>query len=92
MLHQNASDLQHKTTPFTMGLIELMLYRVSHTAPSASAAITFPSADSDLLIFFASSRTDPSAPVLLTWKMKKFMNLFMLNPEQIQIDYRYAIW
>ena len=37
------------------------------TFPSAKAEITFPSADNDLLIFFASSRTIPSAPVLLTY-------------------------
>lgn len=36
------------------------------TVPSARAEITFPRADSDLLIFFASSSTAPSAPVLLT--------------------------
>lgn len=36
------------------------------TVPSANADITLPSAESDLLIFFASSRTVPSAPVLLT--------------------------
>ena len=39
------------------------------TFPSAKAEITFPSADNDLLIFFASSRTIPSAPVLLTYKI-----------------------
>lgn len=33
---------------------------------SAKADITFPKADKDLLIFFASSKTVPSAPVLLT--------------------------
>lgn len=38
------------------------------TVPSASAEITFPRADSDLLIFFASSSTAPSAPVLLTYQ------------------------
>ena len=37
-----------------------------HTLPSASADITFPRADRDLLMFLASSRTAPSAPVLLT--------------------------
>lgn len=36
------------------------------TVPSARAEITFPRADSDLLIFLASSSTAPSAPVLLT--------------------------
>ena len=49
--------------------------------PSASAAMTLPSADRDLLIFFASSSTEPSAPVLLTCgqKCKKFkkQNLFL---------------
>lgn len=33
---------------------------------SANAEMTFPRADNDLLIFFASSSTAPSAPVLLT--------------------------
>ena len=37
------------------------------TFPSASADITFPSAERDLLMFLASSNTAPSAPVLLTW-------------------------
>lgn len=41
------------------------------TVPSASAEITFPRADSDLLIFFASSNTAPSAPVLLTYPRSK---------------------
>lgn len=36
------------------------------TVPSASAEITLPRADRDLLMFFASSSTAPSAPVLLT--------------------------
>lgn len=36
------------------------------TVKSASAAITLPNADSDLLMFLASSNTMPSAPVLLT--------------------------
>ena len=36
------------------------------TVPSANAEITFPRADNDLLMFLASSRTEPSAPVLLT--------------------------
>ena len=36
--------------------------------PSARAEMTFPRADKDLLIFLASSRTSPSAPVLLTYK------------------------
>jgi len=35
--------------------------------PSAKAEMTFPKADNDLLMFFASSRTAPSAPVLLTY-------------------------
>ena len=39
---------------------------VTATCPSASAAMTLPKAESDLLIFFASSNTDPSAPVLQT--------------------------
>jgi hypothetical protein len=38
------------------------------TVPSAKAEITFPRADKDLLIFLASSRTAPSAPVLLTYE------------------------
>lgn len=41
------------------------------TVPSASAEMTFPSADRDLLMFLASSRTDPAAPVLLTWLEKQ---------------------
>ena len=36
------------------------------TVPSANADITFPSAESDLFMFLASSKTAPSAPVLLT--------------------------
>ena len=42
------------------------------TVPSARAEITFPRADSDLLMFFASSRTAPSAPVLLTCTEEKY--------------------
>jgi len=38
----------------------------SLTVPSAKAEMTFPRADKDLLMFLASSRTAPSAPVLLT--------------------------
>lgn len=38
------------------------------TVPSAKAEITFPRADKDLLMFLASSRTAPSAPVLLTYQ------------------------
>lgn len=41
------------------------------TVPSAKAEITFPRADKDLLIFFASSRTAPSAPVLLTYQREE---------------------
>jgi len=37
------------------------------TCPSANAAMTLPRADSDLLMFLASSSTDPSAPVLHTY-------------------------
>ena len=40
---------------------------VGLTVPSASAEMTLPRADSDLLMFLASSNTAPSAPVLLTW-------------------------
>ena len=40
---------------------------MSHTFPSARAEMTLPSADKDLLMFFASSNTVPSAPVLLTY-------------------------
>lgn len=43
----------------------------SLTVPSAKAAITFPRADKDLLIFLASSRTAPSAPVLLTYQREE---------------------
>ena len=62
--------------------------------PSASAAMTLPSADRDLLIFFASSSTEPSAPVLLTCgqKCKEFkkQNLFFvgnLTPLCIKITF-----
>jgi len=48
----------------TYDLLEQPL--VTATCPSASAAMTLPKAESDLLIFFASSNTDPSAPVLQT--------------------------
>ena len=40
------------------------------TLPSERAEITFPRADKDLLMFLASSRTTPSAPVLPTWKIR----------------------
>lgn len=43
----------------------------SLTVPSAKAEITFPRADKDLLIFLASSRTAPSAPVLLTYQREE---------------------
>ncbi len=43
-------------------------YGMCDLLPSASAAITLPSADSDRLMFLASSNTVPSAPVLLTYK------------------------
>lgn len=43
------------------------LYGMCVLFPSARAEMTFPSAESDLLMFFASSNTVPSAPVLLTW-------------------------
>jgi hypothetical protein len=43
-----------------------MIYLNFITVPSAKADITFPRAERDLLIFLASSSTDPSAPVLLT--------------------------
>ena len=36
------------------------------TVPSAKAEITFPRADKDLLMFIASTRTVPSAPVFPT--------------------------
>lgn len=41
------------------------------TVPSASAEMTLPRAERDLLIFLASSKTAPSAPVLLTWKSRE---------------------
>lgn len=44
------------------------LYGMWVLFPSAKADITFPRADKDLLMFLASSRTAPSAPVLLTLK------------------------
>ena len=37
--------------------------------PSARAEITLPRAESDLLMFLASSNTAPSAPVLLTFSL-----------------------
>lgn len=43
--------------------------------PSASAEITLPRAESDLLMFFASSKTVPSAPVFDTWKITKRENV-----------------
>lgn len=42
------------------------LYGMWDLLPSASADITFPRADRDLLIFLASSSTVPSAPVFDT--------------------------
>lgn len=41
------------------------------TVPSARAEMTFPRAERDLLIFLASSSTDPSAPVLLTCERER---------------------
>ena len=41
-------------------------YGICVLLPSANADITLPSADNDLLIFFASSNTVPSAPVFET--------------------------
>lgn len=45
--------------------------QLSLTDPSAREDMTFPSADRDLFMFLASSSTDPSAPVLLTYKITK---------------------
>lgn len=42
------------------------LYGIWDLFPSANAEITLPNAESDLLIFLASSRTVPSAPVFDT--------------------------
>lgn len=42
------------------------LYGMCVLFPSARADMTFPRAESDLLMFLASSNTVPSAPVLLT--------------------------
>src|ERR1700722_4255662 len=42
---------------------------LGQTVPSANDEITIPSADNDLLIFFASSSTLPSAPVLDTFSL-----------------------
>ncbi len=44
--------------------------KTKRTVPSANAEMTFPSADNDLLIFFASSSTWPSAPVFETLRKK----------------------
>ena len=44
------------------------LYGIWVLFPSAKADITLPRADKDLLMFLASSKTVPSAPVLLTWE------------------------
>lgn len=41
------------------------------TVPSAKAEMTFPRAERDLLMFLASSRTAPAAPVLLTWNKER---------------------
>lgn len=55
------------------------LYGMCDLLPSAKADITFPKAESDLLIFLASSRTVPSAPVLDTYEHAKINNLQKLN-------------
>ena len=44
------------------------LYGIWVLFPSAKAAMTLPRAERDLLMFCASFRTSPSAPVLLTWE------------------------
>lgn len=44
------------------------LYGMCDLLPSANAEMTLPKAESDLLMFFASSSTVPSAPVLDTCK------------------------
>jgi len=60
----NAND-SHLINGVMIMSIEV-LTKVFLTFPSAKADITLPKAESDLLIFLASSRTIPSAPVLLT--------------------------
>ena len=50
------------------------------TLPSDKADITFPRADNDLLMFFASSKTVPSAPVLLTYKKKQVHYRYKSDP------------
>jgi hypothetical protein len=47
------------------------LYGMCVLFPSARAEMTFPRAESDLLMFLASSNTVPSAPVLLTCNKAK---------------------
>jgi len=49
------------------GFSERFIRLLGLTVPSLSAAMTFPRAERDLLMFLASSNTAPSAPVLLTW-------------------------
>ena len=44
------------------------------TFPSANADMTFPKADRDWFIFFASFKVVPSAPVLLTFKRNSTQN------------------
>lgn len=49
------------------------------TLPSARAAMTLPRAERDLLMFLASSRVEPSAPVLLTCKQSHAVSLSILS-------------
>lgn len=54
------------------------LYGMWDLFPSAKAEMTLPSADSDLLMFLASSSTVPSAPVFDTWTKFGCFNYFDL--------------
>ena len=65
LLQSKNADLETQAITGTMSQ--------SLTVPSAKAEMTFPKADNDLLMFLASSRTAPSAPVLLTWQWNSHM-------------------
>ena len=59
---------------------------IKHTVPSARAEMTLPRADKDLLIFLASSKTSPSAPVLLTYVVNKCCKYVRsLNSNDVQV-------
>jgi len=66
VLNQTSDSYSEHDKIMLQLLMLLVANAVEVTCPSANAAMTLPKADSDLLIFLASSNTDPSAPVLLT--------------------------